>query len=152
MVKSYQGVRAAPKKKAGEDLSVSRFMATNLTVFSPDDSIHSVIATLTKKKITGGPVVDDQNNLVGIISQVDCLKEVIKGKYNNNPSYTSTVKAYMTTEVMTLSPDDTIFDAAAKLSEKRIRRFPVVEEGKLIGQISLSDVLRAFTELNATNW
>jgi CBS domain-containing protein len=58
----------------------------------------------------------------------------------------------MTRDVMTLSPEMTLFDAAQKFLEYQIRRFPVLKNGQLVGQISLSDVIRAFPSLKHTTW
>lgn len=153
MVKSFQGVRSSDtKKKSQPHISVSEFMTTKLTTFRADDPISKVIDTLTKMRISGAPVVDEDNNLVGIISEVDCLKEIVRGKYNNMPNFPSTVADYMTKDVITLSTDANIFDAATKLAELKIRRFPVLKDGKLVGQISISDVLRAFSQQSSGNW
>ncbi len=152
MVKSFQGVRMAESKKSAPPILVKDHMSTNLVTFSPEDTIDHVLEVLTNKKISGAPVVDQDKNLVGIISEVDCLKEIIKGKYTNTPRFPGSVREYMTREVITLSPDMSLFDAAGKFLEKNIRRFPVMWEGKLIGQISLSDVIRAFPKLKETTW
>jgi CBS domain-containing protein len=107
---------------------------------------------LTKSKISGAPVVDESGSLIGIISEIDCLREIIKGKYTNTVRFPSKVKELMTRDVITLSPDMTLFDAAQKFLEYKIRRFPVLKEGRLVGQISLSDVIRAFPSLKHTTW
>jgi CBS domain-containing protein len=58
----------------------------------------------------------------------------------------------MTKNVITLKPDLSLFDAAQLFLDKKIRRFPVMKEGKLVGQLSLSDVIRAFPKLKDTTW
>ncbi|MHA7129999.1 CBS domain-containing protein [Algoriphagus namhaensis] len=153
MVKSFQGVRMAPPKKPRvEHLLVKDHMSTKLTTFSPDDTLDQVMEVLTKKKISGAPVLDKSGMLVGIISEVDCLKEIIKGKYTNTPKFPAKVSEHMTRDVITLSPDLSLFDAAGKFLELKIRRFPVVLNGELLGQISLSDLIRAFPKLKQTTW
>jgi len=152
MVKSFQGVRVVEPKKAAAPILVSDHMSTNLVTFRPEDSIDHVLDLLTKRKISGAPVLDAQGNLVGIISEVDCLKEIIKGKYSNTPTFPGTVGEHMTKNVMTLSPDLSLFDAAQKFLDNKIRRFPVMKDGRLVGQISLSDVIRAFPKLKSTTW
>jgi CBS domain-containing protein len=152
MVKSFQGVRMAEPKKVPLQILVKDHMSTNLVTFKPTDSIDHVLNMLTKKKISGAPVIDHDGHLVGIISEVDCLKEIIKGKYSNTPKFPGTVEEYMSTDVYTLSPEMSLFDAAGKFLELKIRRFPVLRDGQLIGQISLSDVIRAFPTLKSTTW
>ncbi|MFD2202441.1 CBS domain-containing protein [Shivajiella indica] len=152
MVKSFQGVRVVEPKKAANPILVKDHMSTNLVTFQPEDSIDHVLEMLTKRKISGAPVVDKSGELVGIISEVDCLKEIIKGKYSNTPSFPGSVSEHMTQNVITLSPDMSLFDAAQKFLELKIRRFPVMRDGKLVGQISLSDIIRAFPKLKSTTW
>ncbi len=152
MVKSFQGERLIEPKTPDQPILVSDHMSTNLTTFHPDDSIDHVIHVLTHQRISGAPVVDDDKNLVGMISEGDCLKEIIRGKYNNTPRMSGTVKDYMTREVITLDRDVTIFDAANRFLTLKIRRFPVMKEGKLVGQISVSDIIRAIPLLKSTTW
>lgn len=152
MVKSFQGVRMAEPKKRALPILVQDHMSTNLITFRPEDSIDHVLDILAKKKISGAPVVDENGKLVGIISEVDCLHEIIKGKYSNTPTFPGSVSEHMTSKVEVLHPDLSLFDAAQKFLELKIRRFPVLKDGKLIGQISLSDVIRAFPTLKETTW
>ncbi|MDX5479374.1 MAG: CBS domain-containing protein [Cyclobacteriaceae bacterium] len=152
MVKSFQGVRVVEPKKTAAPVLVKDHMSTNLIVFRPEDSIDHVLDMLTQRKISGAPVVNGDGQLVGIISEVDCLKEIIKGKYSNTPKFPGKVAEHMTEDVITLSPEMSIFDAAQKFLELKIRRFPVLKDGRLIGQISLSDIIRAFPKLKSTTW
>ncbi|MBW3467338.1 CBS domain-containing protein [Arthrospiribacter ruber] len=152
MVKSFQGVRVVEPKKTAAPIMVQDHMSTNLVTFHPEDSIDHVLDMLTKRKISGAPVVNHDGKLVGIISEVDCLKEIIKGKYSNTPSFPGKVSEHMTENVMTLSPEMSLFDAAQKFLEMKIRRFPVLKDGQLVGQISLSDIIRAFPKLRETTW
>jgi CBS domain-containing protein len=153
MVKSFQGVREAPVKNSqNQKLLVRDYMTVNLITFHPEDTIDHVIEVLTKKKISGGPVVDSHGKLVGMISEGDCLKEIIKGQYTNTPKFPAPVFELMTADVITMDPDLSIFDAAQKFLSLRIRRFPVVKEGKLMGQISVSDIVRTIPKLKASTW
>ncbi len=152
MVKSFQGVREAPTKPSNQPILVSDFMSTNLVTFHPEDTIDHVIRVLTRKRISGAPVVDETGKLVGIISEGDCLKEIIKGQYTNTPKFPAAVEEHMTRDVITMPPDITIFDAADRFLTLKIRRFPVVRDGNLIGQISVSDVVRAMPKLKASTW
>jgi CBS domain-containing protein len=131
---------------------VKDHMTTKLVTFRADDTIDQVMESLTKSKISGAPVVDESGALIGIISEIDCLREIIKGKYTNTVRFPAKVQELMTKDVITLSPDMTLFDAAQKFLEYKIRRFPVLKEGRLVGQISLSDVIRAFPSLKHTTW
>jgi CBS domain-containing protein len=153
MVKSFQGVREVPVKNGkDQQISVKDYMTVNVITFHPDDSIDHVIEVLTKKKISGGPVVDSNGGLVGMISEGDCLRAISKGQYTNTPRFPAPVSELMTKEVITMHPDMSIFDAAQEFLEMRIRRFPVVRNGKLVGQLSVSDIVRAMPKLKSATW
>ncbi len=151
MVKSYTGVRKVEKKEINQ-VPVSDFMTSKLTTFHPEQTIDDVVAILIEKKLSGGPVIDDSGKLVGIISEGDCLKEIVKGKYTNTPTLIGLVKDHMATNVITIEPDLSVLDAAKKFLENRVRRFPVLKDGKVIGQISQRDVMRAVNSLKNETW
>lgn len=153
MVKSFQGIKQEePKKAKLQSISVRDYMSTQLITFTENQSIFEVIEALLSNKISGGPVVNEQNELIGVISEGDCLKEVVKGKYHNMPILTGKVKEHMATNVVSISPDTNIFDAADMFLNKRLRRFPVIENGRLIGQISQKDVMDAVKNLKSATW
>lgn len=155
MVKSFQGVRQEkPKKSPVQDIHVQDYMTpkVKLITFHPDQTMDEVINILITKKISGGPVIDDNDNLCGIISEGDCLKEVVRGKYNNTPTLHGRVKEHMATNVKTVEAELNIFDAAGQFLELKLRRFPVLKGGKLVGQISQRDVMRAVQNLKNSTW
>lgn len=153
MVKSYRGVQIAKEESTKkQSISVADYMSTKLIKFSPEQNMDEVIEALLKHKISGGPVVDGEGKLVGVISEGDCMKEVVKGKYNNMPNLSGKVADHMTTQVISIAPDTNIFDAAGMFLEKRIRRFPVVNMGKLVGQISQKDIMRAVHRMSSQTW
>lgn len=142
MVKSYQGFRKK-EEKVIQQLLVKDYMTTQLIRFYPNQSIDEVVNILVYRNISGGPVVDENNKLIGIISEGDCLKEMVKGNYSNEPSLSGLVKDRMVKAVETLSPNHSILEAAIAFLDKKLRRFPVLENGELVGQISQRDVMRA---------
>lgn len=153
MVKSYQGVRQEkPTKTAPQPVNAAEYMTRQLVTFKPDQTMDQVIKTLLQKKIAGGPVVDDDNRLVGIISEGDCLKEVVRGKYDHTPSLSGKVSEHMSKEVKSISPETNVFEVAQMFLTMKLRRFPVLEDGKLIGQISQKDVMKAVQQLRDTTW
>ncbi len=153
MVKSYRGVQVIKDDDSKRQaMAVSDYMSTRLITFSPDQHMHDVIEVLLKNKVSGGPVVDEEGKLVGVVSEGDCMKEVVRGKYNNMPNLSGNVSDHMTSDVISISPETNIFDAARMFLEKRIRRFPVVNRGKLVGQISQKDIMRAFHRMSSQTW
>jgi CBS domain-containing protein len=142
MVKSYQGFRKEEERQI-EQLLVRDYMTRQLITFSPDQTIEEVVNILIYRNISGGPVVDENRQLVGIISEGDCLKELVSGRYANQPQLSGLVKDQMVTDVETLEAEESILNAAMAFLEKKVRRFPILEEGKLVGQISQRDVMKA---------
>jgi CBS domain-containing protein len=151
-IKSYIGKRAKPTKGSTENIKVSDYMTTNLITFRPNQSVLEVMNTLIKKRISGGPVVNEKNELVGIISEGDCMKQISTSRYYNQPLQDFKVEQHMNTNVDTIDGSMNVFDAADKFLTSKHRRFPIVENGKLVGQISQKDVLKAALELKGQNW
>ena len=154
MVQSYRGtITKENDVKTPQAVSVADYMSRRLITFSPDQPMFEVVQILLKNKISGGPVMNENGELCGVLSEGDCLKEVVKGQYNNMPSLAGHASDHMTKGVITINPEMNIFDAANMFLSKRIRRFPVVtDEGKLVGQISQKDIMRAVLKMKSATW
>lgn len=150
-IKSFIGRR---KRQADDEvpLKVSDYMTRRLITFSPDQSVEEVIDLLIKNRISGGPVVNDKDELIGMISEGDCIKHVSESRYYNMPLDKGKVEQHMVKNVETIDGNMNIFDAAKKFLEAKRRRFPIVENGKLAGQISQKDILKATIKLKSQNW
>ncbi len=151
-IKSFQGSRKFQNNLDQTPLKVSDYMSKNLNTFKPEQSVEEVIETLIKNKISGGPVVNEHNELVGIISEGDCLKQISDSRYYNMPMAQDNVEKRMVKNVETIDGNMNVFDAANKFLDSKRRRFPIVKEGKLIGQISQKDILKAAIQLKGHNW
>lgn len=132
--------------------TIEKYMVplSNIITFKPDQPIQDVISIIIAKKIAGAPVLDDQQHLVGMISEKDCLRLIVDQAYYNMPAETRKVSDYMTAKVQTLSPKTSIVEAAVEFLNSPIRRFPVVENGMLIGQVSRRHILRAAQNIKST--
>jgi len=150
-IKSFTGPR---KKQEPEEtpLSVRDYMTRDLITFKPDQAVEEVIDLLIKHRISGGPVVDEDGKLVGVISEGDCIKHISESRYYNMPLEEGKVSSRMIREVETMDGNMSIFDAAKKFLEVRRRRFPILENGRLVGQISQKDILKATVQLKSQNW
>ncbi|MFH1851522.1 MAG: CBS domain-containing protein [Candidatus Neomarinimicrobiota bacterium] len=122
-------------------ISVKDIMARNIITFHPDQNASEVIDRLIGAGISGGAVVDAENRLIGVISEKDCLKTIVKSSYYD--SMGALVSDLMSTTVATVDANDSIHSVAQKFLDSHYRRFPVLEDGKLIGQVSRRDILRA---------
>lgn len=125
---------------------VSDYMARDLVTLSPDDEINAAMHTLLRRRISGAPVVDAKGALVGVLSKKDCLRAAIEASYYR--AWGTTVAQHMTRDVQTMEAGTDILTAAKAFVASPYRRFPVMQGGRLVGQISRADVLRAMSE----NW
>ena len=151
-IKSFQGARKQQGNPQDKLLKVKDYMTTSLITFSPSQKVHSVVEAIIKNKISGGPVVNEKNELVGIISEGDCLKQLSESRYYNMPLEEDLVEKRMIRDVETIDGNMNVFDAANKFLIAKRRRFPIVENGKLVGQISQKDILKAALNLKGHTW
>ncbi len=124
-IKSFMGKRIKPSKGTFEKVKVSDYMTRNLVTFTPEQSVMEVIDILLRRNISGGPVVNEKNELIGIISEGDCLKEISDCRYHNHPIENIKVKEHMIKNVETIDGDMNVLDAANKFLESKHRRFPI---------------------------
>ena len=129
---------------------VSDYMDTKFITLHPEMDIHDAIAVLLDQKITGAPVVDNKENLVGILSEKDCLRTLVHGAYSGVPGG-GKVEDYMTQEVDTIHPDLDIFTVADRFLNCSYRRLLVIRDKKLVGQITRRDLLRAIQKIKITS-
>ena len=129
------------------DKPISEFMTRKVLTFSPDMTIYEATAVLAKNKFSGAPVVDKNNELIGMLSEKDCLKTVVDSYYNQRPSSSLTVRDYMSANVISIGEDKTVIEVAYMFVHSNFKRFPVVNGSKLVGQISRSDILKLISEL-----
>ncbi len=137
---------------------VKEIMKTDVRTARPDSSIREIAVTICFNKISGMPVVDGENRILGIISE----KDILRGMYprvdeimqNGRVDFEDLESEYrdlvnlnaddlMTRHVRTVSPDDPIMRAVSVMCVNKIRRIPVAENGKLVGIVSLGDAHKA---------
>ena len=124
---------------------VREYMATDLITLSPDAEITHAMMTLLDARISGAPVVGETGLLVGVLSKKDCLKAALNASYYQE--WGGAVADYMSMEIETLDGDLDVIQAAEAFLARPYRRFPVLDEGILIGQVSRCDILKALSEL-----
>lgn len=103
----------------------------------PTTSVEELAKALREHSLGAAVVVDD-GNLIGIISERDIVRLVAEGGALNSP-----VSAVMTTDVKTCAPDEDLAQLAGTMTELRVRHFPVMEDGDLVGIVSIGDVVKA---------
>ena len=151
-IKSFQGARASSTKKVVKNILIRDIMSKSLVLFRPKQTIHDVMKSFIKYRISGGPVVDKYGELMGIISEADCMKEISESRYFNMPILDKTVYHFMTKDVETIDASTSIFDAASLFSKTNRRRFPVIDKKRLVGQVSRKDIVIAAINLKSQTW
>ena len=126
-------------------LRVREFMAKRVMTFTADVLISDAVQTLVRYKYTGAPVVDNDGRLIGMLSEKDCLRVAVLAK--DHGAGEALVGDYMTRDVETVEPETDLLDVAEGFMQAPFKRFPVVADGLLVGQISRFDVLRAIDHL-----
>ncbi|WP_133181226.1 CBS domain-containing protein [Shewanella decolorationis] len=104
-------------------------------------SLATAVEKLLDNNKMGAAVVDDNGDLVGFLSQQDCLAVMLKSSYHCD--MTAVVKDCMRTEVLYVGPDDSILQLAEQMLGPKPKIYPVVEQGKVVGTINRTNVLRA---------
>jgi len=144
-------------------------MTTNVITVSPDTSIQDLAALLSNHGISGVPVVDAGNELVGVVSEGDLLHRAETGTErrterrrarwldsfatnrdlarNYLKSHGNTVRDVMTREVITINETTGLDEVANLLETKRIKRVPVVRDGKVVGIVSRANLVRALVAM-----
>ncbi len=124
---------------------VKDFMSTKLVTFNVNMEVMEAVRIMVKHGISGGPVVDDKNNLLGMITEKDCLKVVLKAGYYNE--WGGSIREFMSPGVESVDEHMTLIDLAERFLKGPYRRFPVINKGRLVGQVSRHDVLKALLAL-----
>ncbi len=127
-----------------KSVRVQDYMATRLVTFHEKTNVVEAMDVFLNQRISGAPVVNDEGEMVGILSEVDLMQVVVQDSYYDES--VGIVADYMRREVDTIDVDMDIYTLAEKFIKEHRRRYPVVSGGKLVGQISRRDVLRATEE------
>jgi len=125
--------------------TVSACMSASLVTLQTDMDVMEAVQILTDRGIPGAPVVDELGNLVGLLSEKDCLEAVLKASYYGE--WGGNVSEYMQTKVRTIEASTSIVDAAKLFIETALRGFPVIDNNRIVGQLNRSDLLRALLRM-----
>ncbi len=126
-------------------VSARDFMVTRLVTLRPEMDVLEAVQRLLKNRISGAPVVDAEGNYLGIFSEKCSMHVLLDAAYEQLPS--NEVRLFMDTDAQTIDPDTHLLSIAQVFLLTSFRRLPVLEDGKLIGQVSRRDVIRASLDL-----
>lgn len=123
-------------------MKISEIMQKNIIRLSPEDNIKKALEVMEVNKINGASVVDKDSKLVGIIVKADIYRFLIEeGHYDTYP-----ISSIMTKNVVSSNANDEVVEAAKKLIDKNIVAIPVVEEERVIGIVSMENIIKHFIE------
>jgi CBS domain-containing protein len=124
------------------------YMSSSVIQFSPEMEILEAVGMLVEHGISGGPVIDRLGNLVGVLAESDCLEAAMQAGYHGSRG--GKVRDFMCTQFKTVEIDDSIMDIArlfGRDGQGYVRGLPVMKNNRVVGNISLRDVLKAFQEM-----
>jgi CBS domain-containing protein len=146
-------------------MRAANVMTTEVIYVGPDTSVQALAALLSERGISGGPVVDADNRVVGIVSDGDLLHRIETGTQRRTTrrsswwlegiasdrelardyvkSHARTVKGVMTRDVVSVSDTTNLADIAMLLEARQIKRVPVVRDGKLVGIVTRANLVSA---------
>ncbi len=123
-------------------MKISNILMTKshqLITVRPEQTVAEVVSLFRAHNIGALPVVDADGRLVGILSERDIVRRLPEFEQ----ILATPVQVLMTTQVITAVPNDDLMSVAHTMTERRFRHMPVLEDGRLIGIISIGDVLKA---------
>ena len=126
-----------------KSVSLDSYMVKRPVKVKQSATILEAAAIIIDHQVSGVCVVDDNDKLVGVLSELDCLRAIVERIYKLGESDAGYVHEVMTEDVETNRPNDDIISVAASMLDHKHRRRPVLEGDKLIGQVTCRQLLSA---------
>lgn len=124
---------------------VSSIVRRDSPVLSPDTPIRRAAAVLVDANAAAAPIIDDDGNLIGILSQKDCFGPALHASYHRE--WSGVVRDHMSEDVIALDLEEEVIRAAEMFLREPHRVFPVLESDRVVGLLYRSDVLRQLMRL-----
>jgi CBS domain-containing protein len=123
-------------------MKISRLLATkgkNVLTIRPEQTVRAAVALLAEKNIGALVVAREDGQVVGILSERDIIRQLA----GDEQGLSLPVEAVMTRNVITGMPQDDVMSVVHTMTERRFRHLPIMDGGKLVGIISIGDVMKA---------
>lgn len=125
-----------------ESLQVQEYLNHHPVTFTLEMPVAEAVEKLIKNHQTGGPVVNDHKEVIGFLSEQDCLRMMIESSYYREQ--VARVKDIMQSRVLSVKPYDSVIEVAQKLITDRLKVYPVIDDdGVLVGTINRTEILKA---------
>ncbi|WP_305857491.1 CBS domain-containing protein [Balneatrix alpica] len=128
-----------------KSVKVSDYMTSDPVTFTEDTDLFEAINILLTHRISGAPVVNKAGDLIGLLSEVDCLRGILNDTYHET-ELGGCVGDFMARNIQSVAADADILEICKIFINQGRRRLPVVRGTRLVGQISRRDVLRAIRD------
>lgn len=122
-------------------LNVRDYMTSARLKFRPEQPLLDAVYQLQEQELASAPVLDELGNIIGILSELDCMKLALNAGYEQD--FGGKVEDVMSRDVISVDADDSIVEVASRFVNAPYKCYPVVEDNRLIGQICRREVLRA---------
>ena len=145
-------------------MKVRNFMTRDVITVASDTAVHAIAALMVEKRISGVPVLDDDGRVIGIVGQGDLLHRAEVGTERRHKwwlrvfgdpnvmarefskAHGLTARDVISRNVISVSPDAELREVADRLDRHKLKRLPVLEDGRLAGIITRGDLVRALAE------
>lgn len=133
-------------------VAVKEYMNSQPAYVYCQTELSDVIEILIKKNVSGAPVIDKKKHVIGFISEQDCLKHLLLSSYHKDQP--SIVNEVMHNAPLIVKTDDNLVQLAELMLQDKPKIYPVVKKNILVGSISRSEILKAFSKMekNSTQW
>ena len=125
-------------------LKIKDFMSRDVLTLHPDIRVLDAVQLLIKKGYSGAPVLDKHGRLIGFFSERDYLREAVQAYYHGEPG--GLVKDHMSTKPEHIEADQSILTVAELFVSSRFQRYPVLDNGRLVGIVSRYDIMQALAK------
>jgi len=127
-------------------VDIQDYMLSNPVKIKANTDVFEAVHQILVYKVSGLCVVDEHDILIGVLSEMDCLRAILSSVYNESPAV-GEVSEFMTREVISVSLHDSIVDVANDMLKHKHRRRPVIDDGgRLVGQVTCRQLLRGVKE------
>jgi CBS domain-containing protein len=123
-----------------EAKTAKQAMSRGLVTLHPEMDVLEALRILVEQRLSGAPVVDQIGNLIGMLTERDCMRIALGAGYHSEDG--GRVENFMTRSVVTVDANTPVTEIAERFASSHFRRLPVMEQGRLIGIISRRDVLK----------
>jgi predicted transcriptional regulator len=131
-------------------LKVKDYMSGTTVTFTPDMDVLKAIHQLVEFKISGAPVIDHHGNMIGFLSEKDCMKVALQASYQSEAG--GLVKDFMRPSIETVDYETSIIEVAERFLDTAYKCFPVIKDNRIVGSITRQNILKALeTTANIEN-